>query len=68
MPQIAVDGSTTPLAHIWIDSTNTTNSADDFILYTNTPLTANTTYHVQIAAMQGTTALTFDWKFTTGAR
>jgi hypothetical protein len=66
--QITVDGMTTALAHVWIDGTNSTNSRDDYILYTNTPLTANTTYHVQIAATQGSKQLSFDWKFTTGAR
>jgi uncharacterized protein YkwD len=66
--QITVDGMTAALPHVWIDGTNSTNSPDDYILYTNTPLTPNTTYHVQIAATQGSSQLTFDWKFTTGAR
>ncbi|HZU83012.1 MAG TPA: hypothetical protein VE987_08860 [Polyangiaceae bacterium] len=65
---ITVDGTTTPIAHVWIDPTNTTNFPYDYILYANTPLATNTTYHVQIAATQGSTALTFDWKFTTGAK
>ncbi len=65
---IAVDGSATPLAHVWIDQTNATNGPDQFILYANMPLARSTTYHVQIGAMRGTMALTFDWKFTTGAR
>ena len=66
--QITLDGTTAPIAHIWIDGTNSTNSKDDYILYTNTPLSTNTTYHVQIAATQGASSLAFDWKFTTGAR
>jgi hypothetical protein len=64
--QISVDGTTTPIGHVWIDLTPN-NGGDGFILYTDAPLTPNTTYRVQIAAMQRTTPLTFDWKFTTGA-
>jgi hypothetical protein len=66
--QISVDGSSMPLAHVWIDATTPNNGRDDFFLYTNTPLMPNTTYRVQIAATQGTTPLTFDWKFTTGIK
>jgi hypothetical protein len=66
--QIEVDGTSTAISHIWIDPTNMTNDPDDYILYTYTPLTPNTTYRVQIAATRGTTPLMFDWKFTTGAK
>jgi hypothetical protein len=66
--QITVDGTATPIAHVWIDPTNPTNFPYDYILYTSTPLSTNTTYRVQITATQGATSLSFDWKFTTGAR
>jgi hypothetical protein len=56
---ITVNGSSTELAHVW---TTTTNA---YVMYTNTPLTAATTYHVTIQATRGTTPLTFDWTFTT---
>ncbi|MDP8999950.1 MAG: hypothetical protein M3O46_07555 [Myxococcota bacterium] len=66
--QITVDGTTTPIAHVWIDGTNPTNAPDDYFIYTYTPLKTNTTYHVQIAATQSGMSLSFDWKFTTGAK
>ncbi|MDP9037266.1 MAG: hypothetical protein M3O50_20905 [Myxococcota bacterium] len=66
--QITIDGTTAPISHTWIDQTNPTNGPDQFILYSDKPLMANTPYHVAIAAMRGTMPLTFDWKFTTGAR
>ncbi|HEX7598219.1 MAG TPA: hypothetical protein VF518_08395, partial [Polyangia bacterium] len=45
--QIVVDGTTTPLVHQWLDGDSTLGSTAK-VLYTDTPLTANTTYHVTI--------------------
>jgi hypothetical protein len=66
--RIAVDGTTTPIDHVWIDSTSPNNGPDDYLLYTNTPLLRNTKYRVQIAATQGSNLLSFDWTFTTGVK
>ncbi|MDP9151937.1 MAG: CAP domain-containing protein [Myxococcota bacterium] len=66
--QITIDGTSAPIAHTWIDQTNPTNGRDQYILYADRPLMTNTSYHVVIAATRGTMPLTFDWKFTTGAR
>jgi hypothetical protein len=69
---LTVDGSSTAIAHQWVDSNNDNglleNSAG--VLYANTPLTANTTYHVVVAGTfaSGSTAFTADFKFTTGAQ
>lgn len=57
---ITVDGSATALSHTWLTDTYA------YVLYTDTPLTANTTYHVVIQTTRNAAALNFDWKFTTG--
>ena len=36
-------------------------------MYTDAPLTANTTYHVTIAGTTSSGNVQFDWTFTTGA-
>jgi hypothetical protein len=64
--QIVVDGSTTPLAHIWLDGDSTLGTAAK-VLYTEAPLTANTTYRVTIDGSSSSGSLRFDWTFTTGA-
>ncbi len=57
---IEVMGSGTPLDHQWIDYNQSDNDADQLIMYTNAPFTANTTYHVNIA-------VTISGTFTTGS-
>ena len=39
-----------------------------YVMYTDSPFSAATKYRVRIDATQGSTALSFDWTFTTGAR
>lgn len=60
---ITVDGTTADIPHVWLQDGN-----DAWVLYTYTPLTANTTYHVVIQTTRNSAALDFDWKFTTGTR
>lgn len=64
--QIVVDGTTTPLAHQWLDGDSTLGSTAK-VLYTDVPLTANTTYHVTITGTTSSGSVSFDWTFTTGA-
>jgi len=64
--QIVVDGSTTALAHQWLDGDSTLGSTAK-VLYTDAPLTANTTYRVTITGTTSSGSVSFDWKFTTGA-
>ena len=64
--QIVVDGTTTPLAHQWLDGDSTLGSSAK-VLYTDAPLTANTTYRVTIVGTTSSGSVSFDWKFTTGA-
>ena len=64
--QIVVDGTTTPLAHQWLDGDSTLGSTAK-VLYTDSPLTANTTYRVTITGTTSAGSVTFDWRFTTGA-
>ena len=64
--QIVVDGTTTPLAHQWLDGDSTLGSTAK-VLYTDAPLTANTTYHVTITGTTSSGSVNFDWTFTTGA-
>jgi uncharacterized protein YkwD len=65
--EIMIDGTTTPIDHVWIDATTPDRVTPyEYFLYTNTPLLPNTTYRVRIAATRGTTPLSFDWRFTTG--
>jgi hypothetical protein len=64
--QIVVDGTTTPLAHIWLDGDSSLGSTAK-VLYTEAPLSANTTYRVTIDGTSSTGSVHFDWSFTTGA-
>lgn len=64
--QIVVDGTTTPLVHVWIDGDATTG-ADAKVLYTEAPLAANTTYRVTIDGSTAAGSVHFEWTFTTGA-
>jgi hypothetical protein len=64
---ITVDGDDTPLTHEWLAENDTTLPDYAKVLYTDAPLTANTTYHVVISGSLNGSAKTFDWKFTTGA-
>jgi hypothetical protein len=64
---IEIMGSGTPLAHQWIDYNQSDNDSDQLIMYTDTPFTANTTYHVTIAVTISGAPKTFDWTFTTGS-
>jgi len=64
--QIVVDGTTTPLSHMWLDGDSTLGSSAK-VLYTEAPLTANTTYRVTITGTTTAGSVNFDWTFTTGA-
>ncbi len=64
--QIMVDGTTTPLDHQWLDGDSTLGSTAK-VLYTDAPLTANTTYRVIIDGTQSSAPVHFEWTFTTGA-
>jgi hypothetical protein len=64
--QIVVDGTTTPLAHIWLDGDSTLGSSAK-VLYTEAPLVANTTYRVTIDGTTSAGSKHFEWTFTTGA-
>jgi hypothetical protein len=64
--QIVVDGTTTPLAHLWLDGDATLGSTAK-VLYTEVPLSANTTYRVTIDGTSSAGSVHFDWTFTTGA-
>jgi hypothetical protein len=64
--QIVVDGTTTLLAHQWLDGDASLGSTAK-VLYTDAPLTANTTYRVTIAGTTTAGSVSFDWTFTTGA-
>jgi hypothetical protein len=64
--QIVVDGTTTALPHIWLDGDSTIGSTAK-VLYTEAPLTANTTYRVTIDGTTSSGSVSFNWTFTTGA-
>ncbi len=64
--QIVVDGTTAPLLHQWLDGDSTLGSSAK-VLYTDAPLTANTTYRVTIDGSTSSTTVHFEWTFTTGA-
>jgi hypothetical protein len=63
--QIVVDGTTTPLAHIWLDGDIYLGTTAK-VLYTEAPLGANTTYRVTIDGTNSAGSVHFDWSFTTG--
>lgn len=63
---IMVDGTTEDLPHQWLDESDPTLPSYAKVLYTDAPLTANTTYRVTIQATREDAPLDFDWTFTTG--
>jgi hypothetical protein len=63
---IVVDGTATQLAHQWLGSDSTLGSSAK-VLYTDAPLSANTTYRVTIDGTISSNAAHFEWAFTTGA-
>jgi len=64
---ITLEGSTDPIAHQWLDEDDPTLPSYAKFLYTDAPMTANTTYHVVVSGTIDGSAKTFDWSFTTGA-
>jgi hypothetical protein len=64
--QIMVDGTTTPLSHQWLDGDATLGSSAK-VLYTDAPLSANTTYRVIIDGTAASASVHFEWTFITGA-
>jgi hypothetical protein len=65
--KIVVDGTEAELAHQWLAENDSTLPAYARVLYTDAPLSPNTTYRVTIEATGDAGPVTFDWKFTTGA-
>ena len=63
---IMVDGTTTPLAHQWLDGDSTLGSSAK-VLYTDAPLSANTTYRVIIDGTAASASVHFEWTFITGS-
>ncbi len=66
---LTVDGSSTPIQHIWLapnDPQSMMLLTDDYFMYSYQPLQSGTRYHVHVA---GTTfdgsPMTLDWTFTT---
>jgi uncharacterized protein YkwD len=66
------DGSSTPIAHVWLDKNSSQLQAglqgyfyDTAFLY-GAPLAGNTKYQVHIAGTYAGGTLTKDWSFTTG--
>jgi hypothetical protein len=64
---IVVDGTTEDLPHQWLAEDDPTLPSYAKVLYTDAPLTANTTYRVTVSGTREGAALDFDWTFTTGA-
>jgi hypothetical protein len=63
---IVVDGTSTGLNHQWLGNDSTLGTSAK-VLYTDAPLTANTTYRVTIDGTISSAAAHFEWTFTTGA-
>jgi hypothetical protein len=63
---IMLDGTTDELPHLWLDDDQ---ALPDYalVLYTDSPLAANTAYRVIIETTRAGQPLNFDWTFTTGA-
>jgi hypothetical protein len=68
------DGDSTPIEHVWLDSTSTTVDAglrgalrSTVFMYGNAPLAANTKYRVKVTGTHNGGALNLEWTFTTGA-
>jgi hypothetical protein len=64
---IMVEGTTEDIPHQWLADEDPTLPSYAKVLYTDAPLTANTTYRVVISATREGEPLDFDWTFTTGA-
>jgi uncharacterized protein YkwD len=71
---LTIDGSTTPIDHVWLDSTSSVVAQADRAGYTNNPfmyankaLTPNTKYRVKVSGTYAGGSLSKEWTFTTGA-
>jgi uncharacterized protein YkwD len=71
---ITLDGDTTPIEHVWLDSKATnvdggvasTLKSQNF-MYTNKPFMPNTKYHVKVSGTYAGGMIMKEWSFTTGA-
>jgi uncharacterized protein YkwD len=71
---LTLDTDTTPIEHVWLDSTSTNVDAgvkgflkNTAFMYANAPFTANTKYRVKVTGMHTGGAVNLEWTFTTGA-
>lgn len=62
---LRVDGTTTDIAHQWLDPATNTLLDRDFVMYANAPLAAATTYRVHIEGTNPGGPVTLDFTFTT---
>jgi hypothetical protein len=66
--ELFVDGTSTPIPHVFIapgDAAAMGLLQNDYVLYANKPLTAQTTYRVKITGTNGAGPVMLDWTFTT---
>lgn len=63
--QIMVDGTSTVLAHEWLDGDSDLGPSAK-VLYTDAPLSPTTTYRVIIDGTTAAATVHFEWTFTTG--
>jgi uncharacterized protein YkwD len=70
---LTVDGSTTPLDHVWLDTNAMVDAGvkgflrNTAFMYGNAAFMANTKYHVKITGTHTGGAVNLEWTFTTGA-
>ncbi len=57
---ITVDGSSTPIDHVWITPADSRLLSTEYVMYTHAPLTSGTTYRVHVSG-----SVDLEWTFTT---
>lgn len=62
---LRVDGTTTDIAHQWLDPATQSLLDRDFVMYANAPLAAATTYRVHVEGSNAGGPVTIDFTFTT---
>ncbi len=70
---LTVDGDSTPIEHVWLDTASSTDPntrgflRNTAFMYANTPFMANTTYRVTMTGTGSGGPINLTWTFTTGA-
>lgn len=62
---LTVDGSSTPIDHVWLTPSDSSLLRTEFVMYAHRPLMSRTRYRVRIVGSNGAGSVMREWTFTT---